>query len=80
MCRAPANDSEVNDLLGLANGVLGTMAMVNYPYMTSFTVPGLSAWPVHAACDAALSSPIVSDADKIAALMRASAVYYNSSG
>lgn len=38
----------------MVNGALGTMAMVNYPYPTEFVAP-LPAWPVKAACDAALS-------------------------
>jgi len=39
------------DLLGYCNGALGTMAMVNYPYETSFILP-MPAWPVNASCDA----------------------------
>ena len=69
----------VYDVGYLANGALGTMAMVNYPYPTSFIEP-MPAWPVHAACDAALSEPRTTQAEKLAALQRASAIYYNYTG
>lgn len=54
----------VFDVGYLANGALGTMAMVNYPYETSFVEP-MPAWPVHAACDAALSQPRNTDEEKL---------------
>lgn len=49
------------------NGCLGTMAMVNYPYPTSFVEP-MPAWPVNASCDAALDRTLSSQADYLAAL------------
>ena len=55
------------------------MAMVNYPYNTSFITP-MPAWPVNASCQAALSKPIKTDADKVAAIQRAAAIYYNYTG
>ncbi len=42
-------------VLNFANGALGTMAMVNYPYGTSFVEPNMPAWPVNASCDAAMA-------------------------
>ena len=49
---------------------LGTMAMVNYPYETSFIFP-MPAWPVNASCEAALSQTISSDVDYVRALNKA---------
>lgn len=63
----------------MVNGMLGTMAMVNYPYPTSFIEP-MPAWPVHAACDAALAVPITQDSDYILALQQAASIYYNYTG
>jgi hypothetical protein len=54
-------------ILNSINGQLGTMAMVNYPYETSFIEP-MPAWPVNAACDAALAVTINTDDDYMKAL------------
>jgi lysosomal Pro-X carboxypeptidase len=70
---------EVQIIIGYVNGALGSMAMVNYPYPTSFLSP-MPAWPVHAACDGALSVQINNQMDYIQAAFLASNVYYNYSG
>ena len=44
--------SDIDALIGLVSDSLGTMAMVNYPYATSFINP-LPAWPIAEACYAA---------------------------
>ena len=52
LCAVPSGPLEVQSLINTLNDSIGTMAMVNYPYPTSFVEP-LPAWPVSAACDAA---------------------------
>jgi lysosomal Pro-X carboxypeptidase len=79
MCRPPASSLEVQIINSYVNGALGSMAMVNYPYPTSFLNP-MPEWPVHAACDGALSVEIKTQIDYISAIFEASNVYYNYSG
>jgi lysosomal Pro-X carboxypeptidase len=55
------------------------MAMVNYPYPTSFINP-MPAWPVDAACEAAIKVNPVTQYDYLVALQNATAIYYNYSG
>jgi len=57
----------VEDVLNFVNGALGTMAMVNYPYETSFILP-MPPWPVNVSCDAALAVPIAKEMDYVVAL------------
>ena len=52
LCAVPSGPLEVQSLINTLNDSIGTMAMVNYPYPTSFVEP-LPAWPVSAACGAA---------------------------
>ena len=52
LCAVPSGPIEVQSLISTLNDSIGTMAMVNYPYPTSFVEP-LPAWPVKAACEAA---------------------------
>lgn len=58
------------------------MAMVNYPYETSFLVP-LPAWPVSYACDQAKQASEAHAEDLFVSLMATAAaadVYYNYEG
>jgi len=57
LCEAPANAGEVEALIGTVSGALGTMAMVDYPYPTSFVTP-LPAWPVNQACSDAAEAKV----------------------
>jgi hypothetical protein len=57
------NSEGIDGLIALMSDSLGTMAMVNYPYATSFINP-LPAWPIAAACKAAAAfTPSSVDAD-----------------
>ena len=57
-----AKSTDVDALIGLLSDSLGTMAMVNYPYATSFINP-LPAWPIAEACYAAgnFTAPTIAD-------------------
>ena len=55
------------------------MAMVNYPYNTSFINP-MPAWPVHVACDNAMAIEINTQMDSVQAIFEATNVYSNYSG
>lgn len=50
MCKVPTKADDVEQLIAQLTDDLGTMAMVDYPYPTSFIEP-LPAWPVKYACD-----------------------------
>lgn len=52
LCSVPKGELEIDSLISTLNDSIGTMAMVNYPYPTSFVEP-LPAWPVSTACAAA---------------------------
>jgi len=52
LCAVPKGPVEIESLIGTLNGSLGTMAMVDYPYPTSFVEP-LPAWPVNVSCSEA---------------------------
>jgi lysosomal Pro-X carboxypeptidase len=52
LCEIPKSSLEIDSLINTLDSSIGTMAMVDYPYPTSFVEP-LPAWPVNAACDAA---------------------------
>ncbi len=49
LCTVPTSSVEIDSLISTLNGALGTMAMVDYPYPTSFIEP-LPAWPVNYSC------------------------------
>ena len=51
LCAVPEGEIEVQSLIDTLSDSIGTMAMVNYPYPTSFVEP-LPAWPVATACAA----------------------------
>lgn len=55
------------------------MAMVNYPYPTSFINP-MPAWPVDEACAAAINVAPTTQYEYLVALQNATAIYYNYSG
>jgi hypothetical protein len=50
LCSVPTDANDVYNLSNTINSSLTSMAMVNYPYPTSFLAP-LPAWPVNYACD-----------------------------
>jgi len=50
LCSVPTNSSDVETLIETLSDSLGTMAMVDYPYPTTF-VADLPAWPVAYSCD-----------------------------
>ena len=52
LCEVPAGPAEVQSLIDTLESSLGTMAMVDYPYPTSFVEP-LPAWPVTYSCSQA---------------------------
>ena len=58
---------EIDAIIGFANGALGTMAMVNYPYATDFINP-MTPWPVNEACAAAMNVSLISDEAYVIAL------------
>ena len=49
LCRAPQSADEVLDISGYANGVMGNLVMVNYPYPSDYLAP-LPGYPVDAGC------------------------------
>ena len=51
LCAVPSGPAEVQSLIDTLDSSIGTMAMVNYPYPTSFVEP-LPAWPVCTSCEA----------------------------
>jgi lysosomal Pro-X carboxypeptidase len=66
----------VENLINDISGAFGTMAMVNYPYSTSFIFP-MPAWPVNYTCEQVLSVDIKNDEDYLKALNLGVQVYYN---
>jgi len=50
-CTAMTKSSDVEDLIGFISDTIGTTAMVNYPYPTSF-IGELPAWPINETCNA----------------------------
>jgi len=69
-------------LSGTLDGSFGTMAMVDYPYPTSFIEP-MPAWPISVACSEAKKASDAATGDKYQALHGISAagtVYYNYAG
>ncbi len=55
------------------------MAMVNYPYASSF-IGSLPANPVNVACAAGMQNPFNPDEDQVNGLYKITNVFYNSSG
>lgn len=84
-----ASAADVDGLIGLLSDSLGTMAMVNYPYATSFINP-LPAWPIAEACYAAGNytppsmdppvDPSIFNFTSINQLMLAAKVFYDYPG
>jgi lysosomal Pro-X carboxypeptidase len=60
-------------------GATGNMAMVNYPYPTSFLSP-LPGNPVKEACNKATKDPFASDEVQAAGLSEVSKLYFNFDG
>lgn len=76
LCSPIGSANDVNNLLNYIENAITYMAMTDYPDATSFLQP-LPAWPVKAACAAAMA---VSDSNVFAPLAAATNVYYNTSG
>jgi hypothetical protein len=49
--RGIGSAADIDFIIGWAEGALGNMAQINYPYQ----VGNLVAWPVNASCDAAIA-------------------------
>ena len=86
LCSVPTKPDDINTLIGILSDSLGTMAMVNYPYPTSFINP-LPAWPMKEACVQAKNTSVPSYNDvslfnftNIQAIQRAGNVFYNHTG
>jgi len=71
----PLSPSDVEHLFLWAINGLGTLAMMNYPYPTSFLAT-LPAWPVNVACQLLLNNTH----HALRGLAQAAGLYYNSSG
>lgn len=79
LCATPSGPVEIESLIGTLNDSLGTMAMVDYPYPTSFVEP-LPAWPVSVACQEARTAYEANEGDAYQALYAIAAageVFYN---
>jgi hypothetical protein len=82
LCDVPKSGDEVQSLLYQLNSAFSFIAVVDYPYPTSFIEP-MPAWPVNYACDQASAAQEAHKDDKYAALYEieaAAAVYYNYEG
>lgn len=78
VCQDVTKDEQVDTLVGIFDNALGSMAMVNYPYETSFLKP-LPAWPVNVACDTAIDNAPEDETKTdqyIVALNEAAKIYY----
>ena len=79
LCAVPSGPAEVESLINTLDSSIGTMAMVNYPYPTSFVEP-LPAWPVCASCEAgktAYDANISSDYKSLYAIAAVGKTFYN---
>jgi hypothetical protein len=79
LCSVPTDANDVYNLYSTVNSSLTSMAMVDYPYPTSFLAP-LPAWPVKYACDQALEAFEQHKGDKYAdlyAMAAAGSTFYN---
>ena len=79
LCDAVTGPFEVEGIINAVSGALGTMAMVNYPYATSFIFP-MPGNPVQHSCEQATNINPVNDEDYVVALNAAVQVYYNYTG
>jgi len=82
LCDVPGGPAEVQSLIDTLTSSLETMAMVNYPYPTSFVEP-LPAWPVTYSCGAAKDAYTAAEGDAyqaMYALEAAGATFYNYAG
>jgi len=57
LCDVPTHPDNITALINTLSDSLGTMAMVNYPYNTSFVMP-LPAWPQEYACNMTKTVPV----------------------
>lgn len=78
LCKVPTTPAEIESLIETLSDSLGTMAMVNYPYATSF-INTLPPWPQQVACERANTPPAYSayNYSNIQALQRGANVFYN---
>lgn len=82
LCDVPSGPAEMESLINTLDSSLGTMAMVDYPYPTSFVEP-LPAWPVTYACGQAKTAfeGAVGDANQaLYGIQAAGATFYNYAG
>jgi len=78
LCSIPSSANDVDAVVNYANGALGSMAMVNYPYPTSYLNP-LPANPVDTGCEAATTYVIGTDdpeGDTLKAMNEAVSIYW----
>ncbi|XP_064636783.1 lysosomal Pro-X carboxypeptidase-like isoform X2 [Lineus longissimus] len=78
MCKTLSSTSDVEAFKAWLYEVYGNLAMINYPYATSFLEP-VPAWPVIAACDQ-ISRSSYSEADLMKALFKTVSIYFNYTG
>ncbi|XP_001356509.3 lysosomal Pro-X carboxypeptidase [Drosophila pseudoobscura] len=78
LCHPIKNDADLKNFLDYIEEVYGNLAMVNYPYNSSFLAP-LPAYPVRQVCFY-LKDLHQSDADLLHAMASALAVYTNYTG
>ena len=81
LCNVPTGPSDVMSISATLEDSLGTMAMVDYPYPTSFVEP-LPAWPVNYACEQAAAAKVANEGENadLYAIAAAGSTFYNYAG
>lgn len=79
LCTVPSSADDIYALIDVLSGAFSMMAMVDYPYPSSFITP-MPAWPVTASCTAASAQMTEHESDEFAvlyAMAAAGTIYYN---